>query len=105
MITDSLKYTKAEIPQEIDLYFDQCFRRKSDGTIMGSGITMLDGFQNLLKIGIPLDKAVLTASCNPAQIMKQPAKGAILPQRDADLIVLDKDFQLKMTIIKGKICK
>ena len=56
LITDSLKYAKAEIPADADFYFDQCFKRKADNVIIGSGITMLDGFKNLVSYGIPPEK-------------------------------------------------
>lgn len=103
MITDCLKYAKTQIPEEADLYFDQCFKRKSDDVIMGSGITMLDGFQNLIKFGFSAEDAVQTAGYNPARIMKLTGKGAVIPGYDADLIVLDDKFNLKMTIIGGII--
>lgn len=103
LITDCLKYAKTQIPENADLYFDQCFKRKSDHVIMGSGISMLDGFQNLIKFGFSAENAVQTASYNPARIMKLPRKGAIVPGYDADLIVLDNKFNLKMTIIGGNI--
>ena len=103
LISDSLKYAKTSIPDGIDLYFDNCFKRKSDNTIMGSGVTMLDGFQNLLKSDIPLYKAVQIATSNPARIMRQKGIGSIIPQYDADLIVLDKNLNLKMTLLKGRV--
>jgi N-acetylglucosamine-6-phosphate deacetylase len=105
LITDSLKYTKERIPEDIDLYCEQCFKRKSDNTIMGSCITMLEGFKNLIKFGIPIEKAVQMATINPARIMRQQNIGSIIPNYNADLIVLDKNFNLKMTIINGKIIK
>ena len=105
LITDSLKYTKKIIPDNIDLYCDKCFKRKSDNVIMGSCITMLEGFKNLLKFGIPMEKAVQMATVNPARIMRQSGIGSIIPSYKADLAVLDKDFNLKMTIIGGKIIK
>lgn len=105
LITDSLKYTKKVIPEKLDLYCDQCFKRKSDDVIMGSCITMLEGFKNLINYGIPIEKAVQMATVNPARIMRQTGIGSIIPSYNADLIVLDKDFNLKMTIIDGKIIK
>ena len=105
LITDCLKYAKTQIPENLNIYFDKCFKRKSDDVIMGSGITMLDGFQNLLKFGLSLENAVQMATCNPARIMRQYGIGSIIPNYDADLIVLDKDFNLQMTIIGGKIQK
>lgn len=105
LISDSLKYAKARIPDNIDLYYDNCFKRKSDNTIMGSGISMLDGFKNLINFGISPEHAAQMASFNPAKIMRQNNIGAIVPGYDADLIILDKDFNLQLTVLKGKILK
>ena len=105
LITDSLKYTKKHIPDKVDLYCDKCFKRKSDNVIMGSCITMLEGFKNLVQFGVPIEKAVQMATVNPARIMHQTGIGSIIPGYDADLIVIDKDFNIKMAILKGKMIK
>ena len=105
LITDSLNYAKAEIPADADFYFDQCFKRKADNVIIGSGITMLDGFKNLVSYGIPPEKAIRMASVNPAKIMQQPHKGLIIPGYDADLVVFNQDFDIIHTIIDGQFLK
>ena len=105
LMTDSLKYAKAEIPADADFYFDQCFKRKADNVIIGSGITMLDGFKNLVSYGIPPEKAIRMASVNPAKIMQQPHKGLIIPGYDADLVVFNQDFDIIHTIIDGQFLK
>lgn len=105
LITDSLKYAKAEIPADADFYFDQCFKRKADNVIIGSGITMLDGFKNLVSYGIPPEKAIRMASVNPAKIMQQPHKGLIIPGYDADLVVFNQDFDIIHTIIDSQFLK
>ena len=95
LITDSLKYAKAEIPADADFY----------NVIIGSGITMLDGFKNLVSYGIPPEKAIRMASVNPAKIMQQPHKGLIIPGYDADLVVFNQDFDIIHTIIDGQFLK
>ena len=85
------------------MYFDKCFKRKSDNVIMGSGITMLDGFRNLIKYGFSLTEAVQAASTNPARILRQSQVGSIIPEYQADLIVFDKKLNLKATVIGGEI--
>ena len=89
----------------MDFYFDRCFKRKSDDLLIGSGITMYDGFKNLLKFGVSPENAVKMASVNPAAIMKQSGKGMIIPGYDADLLVFDNQFNIKHTIIGGKLWK
>lgn len=105
LVTDSLKYTKTKLPSQSPLYFKGCFKRKSDNTLMGSGITMLDGFQNILKFGIPLKTAVKMSSHNPAHILHLRNRGDLKIGYHADLIVLDKHFNLKATILNGKFYK
>lgn len=103
LVTDALKYAKAQIPDDVDLYFEQCFKRKSDEVIMGSGISMLDGVRNLIKCNFSPAHAVQSATFNPAKVMRIKNKGALIPGMDADLVVLSQDFQLQMTMIGGKI--
>ena len=66
---------------------------------------MLDGVRNLVSYGIPIEKVIRMACTNPAQIMKQPNIGMLLAGKQADIIVLDKDLNLKYTFINGKQIK
>jgi N-acetylglucosamine-6-phosphate deacetylase len=105
LITDALYPAKTDLSKTPELYLDKCFYRKKDNVINGSAISMLDGFRNLVSWGIPIEKAVRLASVNPAQIMKQKNKGLLVPDYDADVIVLDKDLNLIYTILSGQIIK
>ena len=105
MITDALKYAHATPPVDADFYFDKCFKRKADDVIIGSGITMYDGFRNLLDFGVRVEDAVKMASVNPAEIMKQNAKGMIIPGYDADLLIMDKNFNLIDIMVGGKFVR
>ncbi len=105
LITDAFELAKTDLPENSEYYFNKCFKRKTDDVIIGSGISMLDGLQNLITFGVAPEKAIRMAATNPARIMKQNNKGSIIPGYDADLLVLDKDFQKLFTIIDGKILK
>ena len=105
MITDALKYAHATPPEDADFYFDKCFKRKADEVIIGSGITMYDGFRNLLDFGVKVEDAVKMTSVNPAEIMKQSHIGMISPGNDADLVIMDRNFNLVETIIGGKFVR
>ncbi len=105
LITDALKYARATPPADADFYFDRCFKRKADDVIIGSGITMLDGFCNLIKYGVTAENAVRMAAVNPAQIMKQNGQGMIIPGYEADLNIMDKNFNLIDTMIGGKFVR
>ncbi len=105
LISDALKYAHAEPPADADFYFDKCFKRKADEVIIGSGITLYDGFRNLIEYGVSPEDAIRMASVNPAQIMKQAGKGMIVPGYDADLIIMDKNFNLVDTMAGGKFIR
>ena len=72
---------------------------------IGSGITMLDGFRNLIEYGVQPEDAVRMASANPARIMKQSDRGMIVPGYAADLNIMDKNFNLVDTMIGGKFVR
>ena len=105
MITDALPPAKTTLPADSELYLDKVFYRKKDHIINGSAISMLDGFRNLVSYGIPIEKVARMACTNPAQIMKQPDIGLLLPGKQADIIVLDRQLNLQHTIIDGKFIK
>ncbi len=82
-----------------------CFHRKADDVIAGSALTMMQGVKNLVSYGLEPEQAVKCASFNPAQIMHYHNKGMIIPGKDADVIVFDKQFKLLVSIIGGEIKK
>jgi N-acetylglucosamine-6-phosphate deacetylase len=110
LITDALKPTEqASGPffangDEV-LFRDGVFRRKTDDVITGSALTMIRGVKNLVSFGFSLEDAVKTASYNPAQVMRYHKKGAIIPGRDADLVVFDRNFRVLLAMAGGIIKK
>jgi N-acetylglucosamine-6-phosphate deacetylase len=107
LVTDSLKPTEQKNAPffangEEVIFQDGVFQRKSDGVIAGSALTMIKGIKNLIKFGFSIEDAVKTASSNPARIMNYRNMGAIIPGYNADLVVFDADFGIKMTIIGGE---
>lgn len=105
LITDAFKLARTNLPENSEYYLDKCFYRKKDNVIIGSAISMLDGFRNLVQDGISIEKAVRMACTNPAQIMKQNGKGLLLPGYDADVLIIDKNLNLLHTIIDGHFIK
>jgi len=105
LITDALPPAKTILPENSDLYLDKVFYRKKDNVINGSAISMLDGVKNMISYGIPIEKVVRMSCTNPAQIMKQTNIGMLLAGKQADVIVLDKNLNLKYTFIDGKQIK
>jgi len=76
--------------------------RLADGTIAGSASSMLFGIQNLLKDGFPLTDVAKMASINPARTLKMDhLTGSIDIGKAADLVVLDKDYNVLATFVDG----
>ncbi len=79
--------------------------RLEDGTVAGSVLHLNHGVRNVWQnSSIPLHECVNCASLNPATVLGiDDRKGSIEVGKDADIIVLDNDFEVKKTIIKGAI--
>jgi len=76
----------------------------ADGTIDGSVKTILDGVKNLLNAGVPVPDVVKMASYNPAKSLGLNQKlGSIANGKYADLVVLNKDYDVEYTFVNG-IC-
>lgn len=75
----------------------------ADGTLASSTVTMNEALQKTVESGISLVDAVFMASTTPANILGLQNKGRILPQADADLVLIDTDFNVLWTMIDGQI--
>ncbi|MBQ7390888.1 MAG: N-acetylglucosamine-6-phosphate deacetylase [Clostridia bacterium] len=76
-----------------------------DGTIAGSVLKLNKGIWNVYtNSDIPLHECVNCASLNPATTLGiQDNKGSIKVGKDADIVILDNEFNVKKTIIGGNI--
>ena len=79
--------------------------RLSDGTLAGSTLKMNDAIKNMMGvIGLSMEKAIDLATINPARVLKiDDKKGSIAIGKDADFAVIDKDFNVYMTVVNGKV--
>jgi len=75
--------------------------RLADGTLASSTVTMNAALQKTVESGISLQDAVYMAATTPAAILLMDTKGAIAPQLDADLVLLDSDYDVLWTMIEG----
>jgi N-acetylglucosamine-6-phosphate deacetylase len=111
MVTDALRPTQQKegklIANGEEVYLDdKIFKRKEDDVIAGSSLMMINGIKNIVDWGQPLHDAIRMASTNPVRVLNQNIKtGSLLPEYDADIVVFDEDFNVKMTMIKGEIVK
>ncbi len=80
--------------------------RLADGTICGGSTCLIDGIRNLASIGIPLNECIKAATKNPAQNVGIFDKvGSIQQGKIADIVILDKQLNIKNVIVRGKIRK
>lgn len=84
---------------------DENLCRLSDGTIAGSVLNLNKGVFNVYKNSdIPLCECVNCASLNPATLLGiSDKKGSVEKGKDADMAILDDEFNCLMTIKNGKI--
>ncbi len=82
-----------------------CWHRKSDGVIAGSALTLIKAVENIISFNYSFEDAIKFVTSNPARIMKYEKKGKIIPMFDSDLIVVDKNFKIKLVAISGEIKK
>ena len=77
--------------------------RLADGTLASSTVTMNEALRKTVDSGIPLVDAVYMASTAPANILGLQNKGRIEPEADADLVLVDSEFNVLWTMIGGHI--
>jgi N-acetylglucosamine-6-phosphate deacetylase len=76
--------------------------RLTDGTIAGSTTNLLQEVRNLVSFGVPFRQVIKAATINPARAIGEENKiGSIEAGKAADIIVLDKELNLKMVIVQG----
>jgi len=76
-----------------------------DGTLAGSVLTMNKAVHKMVtKAGIPLPEAVQMVSYNPAKLLGIADKKGTLEQgKDADIVILNKNFETELTMVSGNI--
>jgi len=79
--------------------------RLASGTLAGSTLTMNMAVRNTVNfLGIPLSDALKMASTNAAKIIGfADTKGSLEEGKDADITILDGDFNVQSTIAKGRV--
>ena len=77
----------------------------SDGAIAGSCTNLMDCVRTAVKeMGIPLESAVACATMNAAKSVGLYEKcGSITTGKSADVVLLDKDLNIKNIILRGQL--
>ena len=89
---------------EILIYPDGSAHLTSTGTLAGSTLKLNDGLRILVEEAlVPFSYAINSCTINPARcIGADDRKGRIGVGMDADLVVLEKDYEVHQTYCMGK---
>lgn len=88
---------------ELDVYVkDGQARLVSNNSLAGSVLTLDKAFKNVIELGYSIFDAVKLTSTNAAKEFGLDC-GVIQEGKVADLVVLDENYDVCMTIVKGKI--
>ncbi|MGA5359949.1 N-acetylglucosamine-6-phosphate deacetylase [Streptomyces purpurascens] len=90
-------------PLEVEVA-DGVARLVEDGTIAGSTLTLDRAFKRAVTIdGLSVEDAVRALSATPARLLGMSDRiGSLEPGKDADLVLLDSDFELKGVMRRGE---
>ncbi|MEG1447988.1 MAG: amidohydrolase family protein, partial [Oscillospiraceae bacterium] len=78
--------------------------RLKDGTIAGSASNLHKNIKNCINFGIEPQIAIKSATLIPATVIdKEKEIGSIKVGKYADLVLLDKNFDIKKVWIRGEI--
>ncbi len=114
MVTDALMAKGCPIGSkhifggnEIEIYPDGSAHLTSTNGLAGSTLNVNKGLQILVeKAGIPFDAALNSCTLNPARAIKvADRKGRIVAGYDADLVVLEDNYDVTQTYARGVACK
>lgn len=114
MITDALMAKGCPIGSkhifggnEIEIYEDGSAHLTETKGLAGSTLNVNKGLQILVeKAMIPFDYALNSCTLNPARALKlDHRKGKIMTGYDADLVVLDDNYDVIQTYARGVSCK
>ena len=76
---------------------------QEDGTLAGSTLTQDRALRNMIQIGVPSEDVIAMLTETPArQIGAGAYKGRLNAGYDADINILDQEFNVVATYIKGQ---
>ena len=79
--------------------------RLADGTLAGSTLLMNNALKNIQNVlGLTMEETIDFATKNPAlNLFVYDTKGSIKEGKDADFAIIDKDYNVYMTISEGHV--
>ncbi len=109
LITDAIR--ASGMPNGEYAFMDQSVHVKDgkaylpNGTLAGSTLTMEQAVRNMVNlVEVPLTSAVRMASLNGAKVLGlEHQKGILAVGKDADIVVMNKNFEVLLTVYEGSI--
>ncbi|MBN2097836.1 MAG: N-acetylglucosamine-6-phosphate deacetylase [Candidatus Omnitrophica bacterium] len=100
LVTDSTAAQKYPAKKRAGLVF-----RLKKGTLYGTALKLNQALKNAVKfLDITLPEAVRLVTLNPAKVLKiDRRKGSLAVGKDADLVIFDKNFNVQLTLVEGKV--
>lgn len=88
---------------EIELYPDGSAHLTGAKSLAGSTLKVNEGLKVLVeKAMIPWDSAINSCTLNPARLLGvDDRKGKLVAGHDADMVILNDDYSVEMTYVKG----
>lgn len=79
--------------------------RLSEGNLAGSTLTMNRAIKNMVLLsGVDIMHALQMATINPAVLLRmQDCIGSLEPGKLADVVVMDKEYNVRLTIVEGNV--
>jgi len=113
MISDSLRPkglpigTYSSGGMDIEVYPDGSAHLKGQKTLAGSTLRINRGLQVLVeKALVPFEAALNSCTVNPASLLRvQDRKGRLMAGLDADIVVLDDNYDIIQTYVRGSAAK
>jgi N-acetylglucosamine-6-phosphate deacetylase len=105
LVTDALSAAGADDGQhrlgEMELSVVDGVARRSDGTLAGSVLNMIEALAGVIEAGATFEQAVAAATSRPAALLGRPDIGQLLPGARADVVVLDDALAVTTTLLGG----
>ena len=108
IVSDSMKAAGC-VDGEYDLGGQPVFVKNGkalleDGTIAASTSNLHEEFKNVVSFGIPLKQAIKSVTINPAKAIRvDDVAGSIEVGKNADLLVMDDEWNIKLVVVKGVV--
>lgn len=109
LITDAIRATGLEdgeymVGDQKVLVREGIARLAEEDSLAGSTLTMNKAVKNMVEIGVPLPDAIRAATLVPARVLRlEHRKGSLEIGKDADLVMLSDNLEVKMVLLEGKI--